>query len=111
MSEALLRDRAAEWLADARPAVVVEVVATRGSVPRGVGTRMVVGVVEALGTIGGGHLELKAITSARAMLARRRDANERAVVRPRTVARPVLRRQRHAGVRAARRGGARALAR
>ena len=74
MSEALLRDRAPAWLADARPAVVVEVVAARGSVPRGVGTRMVVDVGESLGTIGGGHLELKAITSARAMLARRRDA-------------------------------------
>jgi xanthine dehydrogenase accessory factor len=69
MSEALLRDRAAAWLADARPAVVVAVVAARGSVPRGVGTRMVVGAGEAIGTIGGGHLELKAIISARAMLA------------------------------------------
>jgi xanthine dehydrogenase accessory factor len=70
MSEALLRDRAAAWLAEARPAVVVEVVAVRGSVPRGVGTRMLVGVAGSLGTIGGGHLELKAIASARAMLAR-----------------------------------------
>ncbi len=46
MSEALLRDRAAAWLADARPAVVVEVVAARGSVPRGVGTRMLVGATK-----------------------------------------------------------------
>ena len=30
--------------------------------PRGVGTRMLVGADESLGTIGGGHLELKAIT-------------------------------------------------
>ena len=70
MSEAMLRQCALAWLADARPAVVVEVVATRGSVPRGVGTRMVVDVAQLLGTIGGGHLELKAIASARAMLAR-----------------------------------------
>jgi xanthine dehydrogenase accessory factor len=70
MSEALLRDLAAAWLAEGRPAVVVEVVAARGSVPRGVGTRMLVGVAESIGTIGGGHLELKAITSARAMLER-----------------------------------------
>ena len=70
MSEALLRDRAAAWLAQARPAVVVEITAVRGSVPRGVGTRMLVGVDETLGTIGGGHLELKAIAKARSMLAR-----------------------------------------
>jgi xanthine dehydrogenase accessory factor len=69
MNEALLRDRALAWLADARPAVVVEVVTARGSVPRGVGTRMVVGAAEALGTIGGGHLELTASLGA-AMLAR-----------------------------------------
>jgi xanthine dehydrogenase accessory factor len=70
MSEALLRDPAVAWLAHGRPAIVVEVIAARGSVPRGVGTRMVVGIDDMLGTIGGGHLELKAITSARAMLAR-----------------------------------------
>jgi xanthine dehydrogenase accessory factor len=71
MSELRLRDRAAAWLGDARTAAVVEVVSVRGSVPRGVGTRMLVGVDESLGTIGGGHLELKAITVARAMLAGR----------------------------------------
>lgn len=69
MSELRLRDRAALWLAEARPAVVVEVVAVRGSVPRGVGTRMLVGGDESIGTIGGGHLELKAITVGRAILA------------------------------------------
>jgi xanthine dehydrogenase accessory factor len=70
MSEAWLRHRALAWLAHGRPALVVEVIAARGSVPRGVGTRMLVGGDESIGTIGGGHLELKAITSARAMLAR-----------------------------------------
>jgi xanthine dehydrogenase accessory factor len=69
VSELHLRDRAAAWLTDKRPAVVVEVAFVRGSVPRGVGTRMLVGADESLGTIGGGHLELKAITSARAILA------------------------------------------
>jgi xanthine dehydrogenase accessory factor len=69
MSELRLRDRAAAWLAESRPAVVVEVASVRGSVPRGVGTRMLVDAAETLGTIGGGHLELKAISSARAMLA------------------------------------------
>jgi xanthine dehydrogenase accessory factor len=70
VSEARLRDAAAAWLAAATPAIVVEVVAARGSVPRGAGTRMLVSAGEARGTIGGGHLELKAITHARAMLAR-----------------------------------------
>ncbi len=70
MSELRLRDRAAAWLAAGERAVVVEVVEASGSVPRGVGTRMLVGVAETIGTIGGGHLELKAITSARALLAR-----------------------------------------
>ena len=69
MSELRLRDRAAEWLAEARPAVVVEVVGARGSVPRGPGTRMLVAVDESIGTIGGGHLELKAISAARALIA------------------------------------------
>ena len=77
MSELRLRDRAAAWRAAGERAIVVEVVAARGSVPRGVGTRMLVGGADTLGTIGGGHLELKAITSARAMLARAASPRER----------------------------------
>ena len=65
-----LRELAADWLRAGRAAVVVEVVAARGSVPRGAGTRMLVGADATLGTIGGGHLELKAIVAARALLAR-----------------------------------------
>ena len=57
------------WQAERRPAVVVEVAAHRGSVPREAGTRMLVGTAEVLGTIGGGHLELRAIADARALLA------------------------------------------
>ena len=57
------------WRAEGRPAVVVEVVAHQGSVPREAGTRMLVSAREVLGTIGGGHLELKAIEQARALLA------------------------------------------
>ena len=64
-----LRAAALQWLAAARPAVVVEVVAHKGSVPREAGTRMLVAADEVLGTIGGGHLELKAIADARALLA------------------------------------------
>ncbi len=71
MSELRLRARAEAWLALGEQAIVVEVVGARGSVPRGMGTRMVVAADGSLGTIGGGHLELKAITAARAMLLRR----------------------------------------
>ena len=63
-----LREAAAGWLAAGRAAIVVEVVAAQGSVPRDRGTRMLVALDAALGTIGGGHLELKATTAARAML-------------------------------------------
>ncbi len=66
----VLRDVAAAWLAARHDAVVVEVIAVRGSVPRGAGTRMLVGADEIAGTIGGGHLELRAIGAARAMLER-----------------------------------------
>ena len=50
-------------------AVLVSVVSTRGSVPRGPGTRMVVTTAGIEGTIGGGHLEHAAIGIARDMLA------------------------------------------
>lgn len=63
-----LKAVAADWLAAARCGVVVEVTAARGSVPRGDGTRMLVGADAVLGSIGGGHLELQAIATARARL-------------------------------------------
>jgi xanthine dehydrogenase accessory factor len=50
------------------PATLVSVVSTKGSVPRGAGTRMVVTADAVEGTIGGGHLEFSAIDIARAML-------------------------------------------
>lgn len=59
-------------LAAARtPAVLVTVVAARGSVPRLPGTRMVVSADAIHGTIGGGHLEFKSIAIARDLLAAR----------------------------------------
>ena len=64
-----LRDTAAQWLRERRAAVLVEVVGAQGSVPRGHGTRMIVAADVVAGTIGGGHLELKAIDEARTMLA------------------------------------------
>jgi xanthine dehydrogenase accessory factor len=63
-----LQAAAREWLAEGRPAIVVEVSDHRGSVPRETGTRMLVGRAEVLGTIGGGHLELQAIEHARRLL-------------------------------------------
>ena len=64
-----LRAIAGSWLATGRTSVVVEVLDARGSVPRESGTRMLVSLRETAGTVGGGHLELKAIALARAMLA------------------------------------------
>ncbi len=64
-----LRAQALAWRAARRPAVVVEVMRTQGSVPREAGTRMLVAADAVLGTIGGGHLELQAITGARRLLA------------------------------------------
>jgi xanthine dehydrogenase accessory factor len=63
-----LRATAGRWRLAGRPAIVVQVVATRGSVPREAGTRMLVTAGEVVGTIGGGHLELQAIEQAREML-------------------------------------------
>ena len=62
---------AMHWLEQRTPAVVVEIVDARGSAPRGAGTRMLVSAVQSIGTIGGGHLEWKALASARDMLATR----------------------------------------
>ncbi|HRN74269.1 xanthine dehydrogenase accessory protein XdhC [Ottowia sp.] len=64
-----LKGIAGTWLARAIPAIVVEVQGTRGSAPREAGTRMLVSAGGCEGTIGGGHLELKAIRRARRMLA------------------------------------------
>jgi len=61
--DALVRVRAS-----GAPATLVSVVSTKGSVPRGAGTRMVVTPDTVDGTIGGGHLEFSAIGIARDML-------------------------------------------
>ncbi|MFN5257199.1 MAG: XdhC family protein, partial [Limnohabitans sp.] len=49
-------------------AVLVTVVASQGSVPRGPGTPMLVFAQGESGTIGGGHLEFQALAHARQML-------------------------------------------
>ncbi len=63
-----VREQARAWLAAGRPAAVVDVIDSRGSVPREAGTRMLVSATQVFGTIGGGHLELKAIASARSLI-------------------------------------------
>jgi xanthine dehydrogenase accessory factor len=62
-----LKDVLLERLAQ-EPAVLVEVSATEGSVPRETGTWMAVFANEVVGTIGGGHLEHQAMAAARAQL-------------------------------------------
>jgi xanthine dehydrogenase accessory factor len=61
-----------DWLTGAlrlmEPAVLVTVAIAQGSVPREAGAHMVVSGSALMDTIGGGHLELKAIAIARAML-------------------------------------------
>jgi len=65
LTAAELRELALRWRAEGRAATVVEVQAVRGSVPREDGTRMLVTADAVIGTIGGGHLELQAIATAR----------------------------------------------
>ena len=66
----------AEWLAALRErvvrdgrAVLVTVAHTTGSAPRDAGTTMVISAGDAVGTIGGGHLEFEALRIARDALA------------------------------------------
>ena len=54
--------------AGAGAAVIVSIVATRGSAPRAAGTHMIVTHERVDGTIGGGHLEFQAIAIARDLL-------------------------------------------
>jgi xanthine dehydrogenase accessory factor len=63
-----IRQAAIHWLEQGIPAVVVEITRARGSAPRDGGTRMLVSAVRSVGTIGGGHLEWKALATARTML-------------------------------------------
>ncbi|MDZ7857581.1 xanthine dehydrogenase accessory protein XdhC [Sphaerotilus sp.] len=65
MTPGVLQSAARHWLAQGRRAVEVQILSHRGSTPRETGTRMVVAEDAVLGTIGGGHLELLAITAAR----------------------------------------------
>jgi len=57
--------------AEGKPCVLVTIAEVKGSAPRDSGTKMVVAGDQLAGSVGGGHLELKAIETARAMLAER----------------------------------------
>lgn len=59
---------ALRWRRNGVRAVVVEVRAARGSVPRDAGARMLVSAHEVVGSIGGGHLEWQAVARARQCL-------------------------------------------
>ncbi len=65
MTAAELRRLALHWRSEGRKVTVVEVAGAKGSVPREDGTRMLVTADAVIGTIGGGHLELQAIATAR----------------------------------------------
>jgi xanthine dehydrogenase accessory factor len=54
---------------DAAARVLVTVAVVEGSVPREPGAKMLVDAVHQWGTVGGGHLELRGVETARAMLA------------------------------------------
>ncbi len=58
----------ANWLEAGQPAVLVTVVRTDGSTPREAGATMLVGRASTADTIGGGHLEWLASTTARELL-------------------------------------------
>lgn len=66
-----------DWLPSAlhAPAVLVTVARVEGSVPREPGARMLVDAQGFRGTIGGGHLEHRALEMARAMLQQGREAH------------------------------------
>ncbi|RTE65609.1 xanthine dehydrogenase accessory protein XdhC [Amphritea opalescens] len=57
-----------QFASEATPGVIITVVEERGSTPRNAGAKMVISQAEQYDTIGGGHLEYKAIKIARQML-------------------------------------------
>lgn len=64
-----LLDRLAEYRRDGTPFVIATVIGTRGSTPRKVGAKMLVGGDGTLhGTVGGGMVEHKVVERARALL-------------------------------------------
>lgn len=65
-------DKLIEYRNNNIPCVLVSVVETSGSVPRGAGAKMVVSPAATSGTVGGGALELQVIELARELLAQKK---------------------------------------
>lgn len=63
-----LHASASRWFAEGRAACIVSVDAIRGSTPRDQDARMLVALDQVRGTVGGGHLEWRAIDLARQAL-------------------------------------------
>jgi xanthine dehydrogenase accessory factor len=62
MNDQQLRQIAAQWLAEQRPAMLVHVAEIQGSTPRATDARMLISSDQVLGTVGGGHLEWQAVS-------------------------------------------------
>ncbi|MDE2593485.1 MAG: xanthine dehydrogenase accessory protein XdhC [Burkholderiales bacterium] len=77
-----LQQTVQQWLSQGTAAVLIEVVRIKGSTPRNVGARMVVSADEVLGTVGGGHLEWRAIALARQALAECRQTGPQTLPAP-----------------------------
>lgn len=73
--QAQIQAQAVAWLDQRTPVIEICVVDAQGSVPRGIGTRMLVTAGDTSGTIGGGHLEWVAIERARDMLSQAGEAD------------------------------------
>ena len=58
-----------DFLSASHPTILIEVTATKGSVPRDAGTFMLVTAEDLWATVGGGNMEFAAVDAARAMLA------------------------------------------
>lgn len=67
-AESLATSRLAERLSAGVPTILIEIVSTDGSAPRGAGAAMLASAAEQAGTIGGGALEWLALGVAREML-------------------------------------------
>ena len=65
---ALWLDKLTAIIASGQVAVLLTVLATKGSTPREVGTKMLITADDCIGTIGGGHLEYQCIAMARQRL-------------------------------------------
>ena len=74
-------DTAAELRTARVPAVLITLAAVRGHAPREAGAKMIATADDLFGTIGGGNLEMTALTRARELLAERQATPEMLTLR------------------------------